>query len=190
MFKKPAAILLLILLLFNFVGYKLLFYYAMQEADKQTEVLLDRELYNDDDLFTIEIPLSNPYQASQSEFERISGQIELKGTIYHYVKRKISNGSLILLCLPDQKKTPLKSAEHEFFKMVNDLDHDNNNSKQSPAKTGIFKTVLSEYEQYFSYLDIEKSQVMPVEYSLIFNSPVVLSPVIDSPEQPPDSHLI
>lgn len=177
-------------MLFNFIGYKLIFYFAIQQADRYTQNVLEQESYNDADLFTIEVPLSNPYQVSQSDFERISGEIELKGKIYHYVKRKIVNGNLVLMCLPDKKKTPLKSAERKFFNMVNNLDQTKDASKSSQNKAGIFKVQILEYEQYFGDINILNRLVQLPKCVPVFDSPVPSSPVTGLPGQPPDFHLI
>jgi hypothetical protein len=86
--KKLAAISLLLLLLFNFVGYRVLFYALQHQADKQLETQLDKEAYNDEDLVTITVPLSLPYLTNWKDFERTDGEIKLDGKIYHYVKQK------------------------------------------------------------------------------------------------------
>ena len=102
------------MLLFNAIGYRAWFYYAEKKSDRQLEAQLDRNQYKDEDLVTLKIPLHIPYQLNESQFERIDGEITLDGKLYKYVKRKVSEGNLILLCIPDVQKMTLKKAKTGF----------------------------------------------------------------------------
>lgn len=55
-----------------------------------------------------------PYQVSWTAFERVDGEVTINGVIYKYVKRKVEDGQLILLCLPYYKKMSLVHASAEF----------------------------------------------------------------------------
>ncbi len=138
MLKKLSAILLLGLFLFNAAGYRVWFYYAQQQADIQMIASLDQDEYNAADLITIKIPINLPYQSNWKEFERVDGEVNIEGKIYKYVKRKVQDGELVLLCLPDKNKTRLTTAKDEFFKYANNLVQ--HNSSKNPA---IQKMVLS-----------------------------------------------
>ncbi len=147
--KKLAAIIMLFLLLFNLIGYRAWFYYTQQKADKQLVASLDKEAYNDNDLITIKIPLSLPYQTDQRDFERVDGEIKLNGTIYKYVKRKVYHGELVLLCLPDHNKMKLESAKGEFFKLANSLQTNTPTKKPVNSSTVSINNILSEYDSLF-----------------------------------------
>jgi hypothetical protein len=56
-----------------------------------------------------------PYLAENTAFERVDGEITVDGKLFKYVKRKIHNGQLVLLCLPDEKKTKLRSASLSYY---------------------------------------------------------------------------
>ncbi|HKG69981.1 MAG TPA: hypothetical protein VKA92_14000, partial [Segetibacter sp.] len=119
--KKLSAIFLIALFLFNLFGYRILFNYEQQQSDVRLEASLDKQDYNDADLVTIKVPLSLPYVNNQQNFERVDGEITVNGKILKYVKRKIADGNLILLCLPNDHKMRIESAKEEFFKYTNDL---------------------------------------------------------------------
>lgn len=144
MLKKLAAISFLLLFLFNIIGYRILFYYVQKQGDIKVQASLDRENYNEDDLITIKVPLSLPYQTNWKNFERIDGEVTLDGKIYRYVKRKVENGQLVLLCLPDEHKQRLQTARDDFFKMANDLSA--TSSKKSNSTVSL-KNVLSDYDK-------------------------------------------
>ncbi len=107
--KKIVTILLLGLLVFNFVGYRLLFSFLEQKADNTIVAKIDNQDYNNADLITLTVPLSMPYLQDSKDFEKKDGEITLHGKVYHYVKQKISQGNLVLMCLPDEQKTHLHS---------------------------------------------------------------------------------
>ncbi|HLL41614.1 MAG TPA: hypothetical protein VK369_00680, partial [Segetibacter sp.] len=117
--KKFSAIFLIALFLFNLFGYRILFNYEQQQSDVRLEASLDKQEYNDADLVTIKVPLSLPYVNNQQNFERVDGEITVNGKILKYVKRKITDGNLILLCLPNDNKMRIESAKDEFFKYAN-----------------------------------------------------------------------
>lgn len=133
--RKSATIILLFVLVFNMIGYRAWFYYAEQRSDAAIEGRLDKNQYKETDLVSLTIPLNNPYQIDQKTFERVNGEINLLGKTFKYVKRKVADGNLVLLCIPDDHKMILKSAKTDFGKLVADIP---NNSKGS-SRTGLQK---------------------------------------------------
>jgi hypothetical protein len=143
--KKIAAILLLILLFFNFVGYE--FYTAILQAraDQTMVANLDRNNYSDADLISIKVPaLHLSSYVNSKEFQRVDGQIEIQGIQYNYVKRRFAEDSLELLCIPNKTSTNIQTAKNEFFKLVNDLQHPGQ-SKKSDQHNASFKGFNTEY---------------------------------------------
>ena len=88
-----------------------------------------------------------PYQTVQSDWERVNGEIAFNGKTYKYVKRKITNGEVVLMCLPDVNKMRIQSAKNDFFKNTTDVAQNNGSKKSDNGKTNIFKNLLSEYDQ-------------------------------------------
>jgi hypothetical protein len=140
--KRTAAILLLVILSFNWVGYRLLSNYLEQRADLRLEVSFDNNNYNEKDLVEIRIPLQLPYQTNWTDFQRYDGEVEINGIHYKYVKRKISEGQLVLLCLPNHTKTHLENSKADFFKLVNDLQHPGHEKGNTNTS---FKSFVTEY---------------------------------------------
>jgi len=184
--KKISAILLIALFLFNLFGYRILFNYEQQQSDIRLEASLDKQDYNDADLVAIKIPLSLPYVDNQKNFERIDGEITVNGKILKYVKRKISDGNLILLCVPDHNKMRIESAKDEFFKYANDLVQNNQSKKSGNSKSGIsFKNFLSEY---YLTIDSYASSINSTmhSYTVPLQSKFLPSSHNQLPEQPPE----
>ena len=120
--KKLTAILLLGLLLFNWCGYRLATAIMSQRASARLEARIDQKAYSESELVEVSIPLSVPYQLNQPEFERSYGEVEVDGRVYTHVMRKIENGHLILLCLPDEHREKIEKAGNDFYKNANGLD--------------------------------------------------------------------
>lgn len=72
---------------------------------------LDNHQYSQDELIEIAIPFYIPYQTESSGYERVDGEITIKGIHYNYVKRKYSNGSLFLVCIVNKGKSELQSSK-------------------------------------------------------------------------------
>ena len=143
--KRIAAIVLLGLLLFNWIGYE--FYTALLQdhADKTMVATIDQNNYNDADLISIKVPATHlSSYANTKEFQRVDGQIEINGVQYNYVKRRYVEDSLELLCIPNKTATSIQSARNEFFKLVNDLQHPGQ-SKKSDQHNTAFKGFSAEY---------------------------------------------
>ena len=131
------------ILVFNWVGYRLFSDILQHRADAKLEVKLDRNDYKEDQLIEIKIPLHLPYQLNWKAFERFDGEIDVDGIHYKYVKRKVYNDSLILLCLPNESKQNLEKARDDYFKNVNDIDP--SSQKKSDHNSFSFKNILSEF---------------------------------------------
>lgn len=143
--KKTAAILLLGILIFNWCGYRLLTAYMENKADRHFIAQLDNNNYDASELISIKVPASHlTYYTNSTQFERIDGQIEIGGIKYNYVKRRLFNDSLELLCIPNHTATQLQSARDEFFKLVNDLQH-TGQSKKSDSHPSSSKNPSLDY---------------------------------------------
>jgi len=183
--KRIAAILLLSVLLFNWIGYRILSDYFEQQADFVLEQKLDKSDYDESQLIEIKVPLKLPYQNNWENFERFNGDIEVDGIHYKYVKRKVYNDSLVLLCLPHESKMKLLSARDEFFKLVNDLQHPSQNKKSDSGNSHSVKNPVTEYFSEHNNWLIPKLTAL---HSLFYlnNSSFHSTGFIRTPEQPPE----
>jgi hypothetical protein len=181
--KKLAAILFVVLFIFNLFGYRILFYFARQQSDINIERALDRNQYNEEDLITIKIPMLIPYQVERKDFERFDGEVTVDGKIYKYVKRKVCDGNLVLLCLPDHNKMQLETAKNDLFKNSNDLQ--NTGSKKSDNSKSSGKNLSNDYYQNIAEYRIAFYNVSH-DHGLLNQVPPLSSGLHSSPEQPPD----
>ena len=155
-----------------------------QKADSRLEARLDNNNYNEADLITIKVSLNMPYQNEWSDFERYDGEVEKDGKIYKYVKRKVQNDSLILLCIPHETKMNLQAAKDDFYKLVNDLQQNNSSQKGNDKKTA-FKNLLSEYVQEIKCWSLNAHTGLSLQYFVENNSSNTTGFYL-LPGQPPD----
>lgn len=140
--RKLAAIILLLLLVFNFCGYRLIFSYLEDKATDRLVQRIDAGRYDESSLVEIKIPMQLPYYSNWSDYQPYYGETEWEGKKFQFVKRKLVNDTLYLLCINDTEKNSLESAKHDYFKSVSSLQHDAQNSDNQPASV---KLMLSEY---------------------------------------------
>lgn len=133
--KRIATILLLAMLLFNWVGYRFFTAYVENRSEMQFEAQLDNNSYDETQLISVKVPAAHlSYYNSSKTFQRTEGQVEVNGIIYKYVKRRIFNDSLEILCIPNKATMQLNEAKNEFFKLVNDLQVNAQGKKTSSHK--------------------------------------------------------
>lgn len=140
--KTTASISLLVLLLFNCIGYRLVTHYADQHHTRQLEARIDQQHFDEADLLEISVPLDLPYHADWQDFERFDGEVEVDGVHYKYVKRRVYQGKLILLCLPNTARMHIQTARDQFFRLINDLNH---SSENGSSGVKISKAPVSDY---------------------------------------------
>jgi hypothetical protein len=184
--RKIASAILICVLFFNLFGYRFIADYVQRKADIHLEARLDKNNYNEAELIELKIPVHLEYQISSPAFERVDGEVKLNGILYKYVKRKVTNDTLVLLCIPNRKKMDLQTARDDFFKNTNDLAQNNNSKRSDNSKSISFKKLTSEYdEQSFGY---NANSMHCINQKFGFNY-LVKSPASSphiSPEQPPD----
>ena len=124
------------ILFFNWYGYQLLSNYWQDRADRRLEASFDKSNFDESQLISLKVPLTSlSYYNSSNGFERVDGQIEIGGVHYKYVKRRIFQDSLELLCIPNLTAMQLQTAKNDFFRQVNDLQQQNQGKKNNSHST-------------------------------------------------------
>ncbi len=143
--KKLAAISLLVILLFNTMGYRFLINRFESKADDRLERAVDNFHYNEADLVEITIPLNMPYYADKG-IEYVSGKIEAAGKHYQYVKRKVENNTLHIWCIANTEKNKYSDYKANLAKSSSE---NNPQDRQNP----VLKLLQAEYihaSQFFT----------------------------------------
>jgi len=172
------------ILFFNWYGYQLLSAYWQQQADDKLEARLDRNEYDESQLITIKVPVTNlSYYNSSTSFERVDGRIDVGGVQYKYVKRRIFKDSLELRCIPNLAAMKLQQSKNDFFRQVNDLQQQKQGKKNGSATKDLSKDYTP------SAMDITVPSLADAQTppKAILLSPDLPSRYAPAPERPPDA---
>ncbi len=145
--KKLAAILLLGIFIFNLFGYKLFVDVLVINANRQLETVIDQKQYNDAELISVKKPTNLPYYNNTKDFTRAYGEVEMDGVLYQYVKCRIYNDSLEMLCIPHTSKQQLLTSKNNFTQVVFDFKKDTDKKSSESNKAFSFIKLLGEFEK-------------------------------------------
>ncbi len=181
-----AAAILLIILCFNLFGYNALIHFMQQKANVQLEAMLDEQPIEDSELFELKIPLHLPYQTNRPTYERYDGEVKRNGIIYKYVKRRITNDTLYLMCIKNIKKMEYENLKTDFYKNTNDLSS-KNNSQKSPSL--LFKKVLVDTDNFLFGISLMKQRLFIDKKYFPLKVVRTSAAHLLSPIQPPDAFV-
>lgn len=162
----------------------MVFSYLEKKAFKDLTVNIETKNFDENNLVEIKIALNMPY-VSDKEYETAYGETVLKGVHYQYVKRKIENNILYLMCLPNEAKIVLAETKTNIEK--NNAEAGNTNSKHKSPFQKILKSTQTEYVQnhylyQLDFIEIKNSSCV------LNNRNTKLSSLFTSltPSQPPE----
>ena len=98
---------------------------------------------------------------SQSQYERVDGELQHDGVYYNYVERKVSNDTLYLKCRVNSKKTSLYRNLTEYAGRINDIPGEKN-ANQSARKL----VLANEYIQHLTTYKIPAPVISSTEYKI------------------------
>jgi len=184
--KKPIAILLLLIHSFNLAGYPAIFAWLQHNSNNKFEAQIDMGNYNDAQLVEVKIPYPLPYSTNWKDYERVNGEMEVNGVHYNYVKRKLTNDTLYLMCIPNTEKTNLVKAKHNYLNAANGVAEHNSGKKSPASSENLQKAVGAEYNIVPSnYLTAVKSG--PVDVVAYGDTePKIFSRALSAAFQPPE----
>ncbi len=180
--RKIAAILLTLLLFFNWYGYRIVISILQDNADRQLESRIDNGDYDKSQLIEIRIALNMPYQERFTGFERQYGEMEIDGKSYTCVERKIEGDVVILKCIANESKQELKSIKNEWAKTNADIETTHPGKQE---QSSFAKNFWSEYENQLNYNAFNNHNFLKGECTsryLFFIPDVSLA----IPDQPPE----
>lgn len=181
--KKLYTIFLAALLLFNLVGYKVWFYYQQVSSAQRMQASVDSNDYDEKDLITIKVPMSMPYFTEWKDFERYDGSIEVNGQHYNYVKRKVSNDTLILLCLPNHEQNRLSESKNIYDNLAGNGPSADQNGKSGASL--LLNSLLFGCRQTVINYQFSLPPLSLLRYKIINNN-ITATGCITTPWQSPD----
>src|SRR5688500_16103834 len=107
--------------LFNVGGYYIVFLGVRHHHRQELNARLDANLYQDEEIVELKIPITLPYPLQQRGFERVKGKFEHQGELYKLVKHKLENDTLHVICIKDHEEKRLEGAATKYANLSNDL---------------------------------------------------------------------
>ena len=180
--KKITAILLILLLFFNWFGYRVVLSVMQNHADQKLESRIDNNDYDESQLIEIRVALNMPYQERFTDFERHYGEVTIDGIAYTYVKRKIEGDILILKCIPNHSKQQLIKTADDFAKSNSGQDQDNPGKKQTNS---FAKAFSGDYDDQTLFCSLAGTDLSGNIFTLEYSS-ALKDILIKTPHQPPE----
>lgn len=183
--KRLATILSFCLLLFSLGGYRMLLNYMETASDKAFQTSLYNDMYDEAMLLHIKVPASTPYGANSAEYEHASGEVDINGVTYHFVKRRFYKDSLELWCVPNIEKIGIRNARDDFFRLAGDYNAGSSTQKSSNQHTVLKFSVLDfTGDHSFSW---QFRNAAPAQVHHMNQETAYLSDYINRLERPPQA---
>lgn len=148
MLRQLICILLTGILLFNFTGYRLLIDLFIASQHHTMNRTIDREDFIETSLISFKMPMQMPYYTNDARFERAYGEVDVDGVKYHYVKRRVFNDSLEVLCIPDAVSTRLQQQKQRYLQQDAHLP-----ANPRAGDNATVKVNLPEFYQFLKFFD-------------------------------------
>jgi hypothetical protein len=174
----------LLLITFNTIGYRFVLNYFTQQSSMELNDNIEANNYSSDDLVEIKIPLNNPYISDQ-EYEEAYGETKVKGKYYQYVKKKISENTLYLMCLPNEKKEVLNNTKNNLADNNNTATNKKESKNPIPNYTKILQAEFLTTQQ-FAFEKMYTIQQDAKSFS-IFNNKLKPQYIVLKDTQPPEN---
>lgn len=120
--------MLVLLLLLNVMGYYGVFVGLKYKHSVNINQQLDGSGEAEFQSVTLKVPLTIAYYGD-TQYERVSGEIEYNGEFYRLVKQKYEKDTLYIVCIKDVESKRIKQALADYVKNFSEHTSDN------PAKT-------------------------------------------------------
>ena len=158
----------------------------VSSTSQSLEAAIDKNSYSEDQLISIKKPINLPYYNNTKDFTRSYGEVEMNGMLYQYVKSRIYNDSLEMLCIPNTSKQQLLNAKDDFAQATFDLQKDGAKKATGSGKMASFIKLFTEYEKNtgwdmqtsYSYTALENTSYYNANSGSLHKATI---------EQPPDA---
>ncbi|MGG7661046.1 hypothetical protein [Dyadobacter sp. BHUBP1] len=150
--RRIISILLLGLLLYNMVGYSIVYLSEERHTISAAGKDLVEQAAGSADI-VIKVPVAVPYQTNWDAPEPVQGQIEHEGQFYQMKSQQLINDTLYVHCEFDQTA---RDRFSDLASKINDQVTGHATGSQSDAHSTILKNFLKEYmtagRQYVFYV--------------------------------------
>jgi len=121
--KRLFSFFFLLLILLNTVGYyEVLLFMEKQNYAEAVQKISGNENEIAGNLL-LKIPLASRFNEDDDEYRKAQGEITVEGELYHFVKQKLYQDTLYIICLRDTKTSEVREALADLSKTMADQNH-------------------------------------------------------------------
>jgi hypothetical protein len=178
--RRIVAIALLLLLLFNVLGFYGIFMGLQYQNRQQLVQRFDTNQYDESQTITFKVPLSIPYAGDRQDYVRVDGEFEHEGEFFHMIKQRLSQDTLYVVCVNDQQSKRIHRAMTDYVKTFSD-----DAGQQDQSKTFV-PSLIKEYLIGFHRMDrssVGWAQPVTLYGALTVFIPTFQSSIIHPPER-------
>jgi len=117
-------------------GYMVLNQYLVHRSNSFVTEQISKGKYDINNLIEIKIKQHLPQIQDWKTYARVSGQIQLNGVAYNYVRLKMTRDTLFVQCIPNYTTTKLLNENIICAKQVNDIPVSKKAHESSSKKPG------------------------------------------------------
>jgi len=129
--KRLFSFFFLLLILLNTIGYyEVLLFMESQNYDKAVQKISGNENEISGNLL-LKIPLASRFNEDDREYRKAQGEVVVEGELYHFVKQKLYQDTLYIICLRDAKTSEVREALSDLSKTMADQNHKSGNTQKS-----------------------------------------------------------
>ena len=122
--KKVVAIGLVILMIFNSLGYYAVLLHLEFVHDETQKRKLATDQYIGSDAVIIKIPASVPYARNDNHYTPAVGKFIHNNETYRLVKKRFINDTLFIVCVKDKYDQELREKVSDYAKLISDSPQD------------------------------------------------------------------
>lgn len=119
--KKILSTLLLLVFLFNAVGYYGLYLGLRYRLNIETTKKLDAGEYSRSETVIVKMPYTLPYQVNFDGYERAEGEFECEGEFYKIVKHRLVHDTMFVVLIKDKREASLHKSLVDFVQANSDI---------------------------------------------------------------------
>lgn len=155
------------------------------EASAELTEQITASRYDENQLISLKVPVTGlAYFNNSKEFEWVDGSIDIQGIRYKYVKRRIYNDTLEVMCIPDAASIRLGEINTAFLRFTNGLSHTGQDKRQG-AHTPLLHPLSPDYYAARQAFQLQHPSAGAAKRKTVAAVPVssLYKPV---PENPPE----
>jgi hypothetical protein len=161
---------LLVLLLYNVLGYQVLFYIRTQALEQEITSTIDQGQIDESQLLVFKVPVPVYHQIDKG-FERVEGSFEFEGRFYEMVKRKLEKDTIYTYCLPNEQKRLLVNKLNDHIQThVVDFESPKPSKPEKPLPT-LLKEYLPQSSIELPFFESQLATIAPKPYLIYFSAP-------------------